>query len=278
MATVKQTLDAIKSVPGMTSTHSDGEWRVVVKIDQIAERFPEKTATWRKEKQEAMAYYTTIADDAVSTAHRISKEWYAGAQQEQGIDGLTKKQQEALDAFRQYNGRYWKSELRKKWERAHYTGVSSDHAASLQQIRNNLGPEWLAKYREPASKAPQRERAYDFKSGFRQKAEDLFGWLQYEGLEPQWETYQSSLGEQRLAITVDVNQKDRLSELKMSKPNRFDVSDGPAINYFVLDIDETGNSAFVESGREQEVARIMSELAAKIADEPDVIPEDSPEP
>lgn len=61
--------------------------------------------------------------------------------------GPTPSQQEALDAFRDANGRNWKNALRANWERASYPGVSAAHAAALQQVRNTLGPEWLSKYR-----------------------------------------------------------------------------------------------------------------------------------
>lgn len=77
--------------------------------------------------------------------------------------GLTHLQQEALDTFRASKGRNWKSALRANWERASYPGMSVDHAAGLQQIRNSLGPEWLTKYRapEPAAAAVQNEQPDD---------------------------------------------------------------------------------------------------------------------
>lgn len=62
-------------------------------------------------------------------------------------EALTQPQQVALDAFRERNGRNWKSALREGWERARYRNTSPDDAAALQQVRNSLGPEWLAQYR-----------------------------------------------------------------------------------------------------------------------------------
>lgn len=76
--------------------------------------------------------------------------------------GLTKPQQEALDAFREAKGRNWKAALRANWERARYPGVSADHAAALQQVRNTLGPEWLTKYRpEPTRIVSQDQMSWE---------------------------------------------------------------------------------------------------------------------
>lgn len=40
-----------------------------------SERYPDKDTAWCEEKQEAMAYYTTDADDALATAQSMSKQW-----------------------------------------------------------------------------------------------------------------------------------------------------------------------------------------------------------
>ena len=71
------------------------------------------------------------------------------------FEALTQPQQVALDAFRERHGRNWKSALRESWERARYRNTSPDDAAALQQVRNSLGPEWLAQYR------PSEVRAED---------------------------------------------------------------------------------------------------------------------
>ncbi|AYK20418.1 hypothetical protein [Aeromonas veronii] len=150
MASIKETRDAIKALPGMTALHADGEWRVTINLYRLSERYPDKNTAWCEEKQEEMAYYTTDAEDALATAKKMSEAWVAEAQRDVSADagqvndaGLTKPQQEALDAFREAKGRNWKSALRANWERASYPGVSADHAAALQQVRNTLGPEWL---------------------------------------------------------------------------------------------------------------------------------------
>lgn len=56
---------------------------------------------------------------------------------------LTREQREALMAYREGHGRDWKENLSNAWATGKYKGVSKDHSAALQQIRNTLGPEWL---------------------------------------------------------------------------------------------------------------------------------------
>ena len=58
---------------------------------------------------------------------------------------LTESQRAALAAFRDANGRDWKSKLGAIWTNGNYSrfGVGMDQAALLQQVRNELGPEWL---------------------------------------------------------------------------------------------------------------------------------------
>ena len=56
MASIKETRDAIKALPGMTALHADGEWRVTVNLYRLSERYPDKGTAWCEEKQEAMVW------------------------------------------------------------------------------------------------------------------------------------------------------------------------------------------------------------------------------
>lgn len=76
--TDKETREAIKSLPGMTGRKTDGEWRVTINIYRLSERFPTDNIDQCDERQEAMAYYTTDAEDALSTARAMSATWEAG--------------------------------------------------------------------------------------------------------------------------------------------------------------------------------------------------------
>lgn len=76
MASIKETKATIKALPGMTGMRTeDGEWRVTVNLYRLSDRYPDKDVNWCEEKQEAMAYYTSDADDAIKTARDMSIRW-----------------------------------------------------------------------------------------------------------------------------------------------------------------------------------------------------------
>ena len=58
---------------------------------------------------------------------------------------LNDMQKDALLSFREKKGKQYKAILQSCWLKSSYPGMSSDHAAALQQIRNQFGPEWLIK-------------------------------------------------------------------------------------------------------------------------------------
>lgn len=61
---------------------------------------------------------------------------------------LTQEQIAAIELFARVHGRRWKSHLLRVWESGHYG--FADRSDLLQQVRNNLGPSWLIKFRLPA--------------------------------------------------------------------------------------------------------------------------------
>lgn len=65
----------------------------------------------------------------------------------QMINKLTDEQVDALLQWAHRNGRTWKSSLRDAWMTGDYGGF--EDANFLQQVRNNLGPAWLVRYRLP---------------------------------------------------------------------------------------------------------------------------------
>ncbi len=65
-----------------------------------------------------------------------------------GEKELTRPQREAVMAFRESNGRDWKEDLSTAWSTGNYKGVPSDQAALLQQVRNTMGPSWLANLKD----------------------------------------------------------------------------------------------------------------------------------
>ena len=49
---------------------------------------------------------------------------------------LRKDQEDALQAFANNNGRFWKDNLIRLWDKGQDAGL-------LRQVRNNFGPVWL---------------------------------------------------------------------------------------------------------------------------------------
>lgn len=52
----------------------------------------------------------------------------------------------ALRAYADEHGRTWKRDLNTDWQYAR-AQVNGEHSPELQQVRNTLGPSWLAKFR-----------------------------------------------------------------------------------------------------------------------------------
>lgn len=83
----------------------------------------------------------------VALARAVDEECQAAtAPKKSALDELNTEQRAAIVQFRERFGRTWKSKLMDGWLRAAYPGA-------LQQIRNSLGPEWLAKVKESDFKA-----------------------------------------------------------------------------------------------------------------------------
>lgn len=68
---------AIKALPHMSATLTDGEWRVFVTLQSVVMAFPDKSLSWALRKVEAMACYTNDAEDALDTAKAMSTHWEA---------------------------------------------------------------------------------------------------------------------------------------------------------------------------------------------------------
>ncbi len=60
---------------------------------------------------------------------------------------LTDEQMDALQQWAHRYGRNWKTHLRDAWMTGNYGGFEASNY--LQQVRNNLGPSWLVRFRLP---------------------------------------------------------------------------------------------------------------------------------
>lgn len=69
-------------------------------------------------------------------------------------NGLTKPQQAAMDALKEKFPKDWRRKLESAWTNGDYKakGISDNHAAELQKIRNELGPDWLKSYKATPKK------------------------------------------------------------------------------------------------------------------------------
>ena len=111
---------------------------------------------------------------------------------------LRPAQEEALAVFRSKHGADWQEALSEQWQRSSYPGMNENHAAALQGMRNNLGPEWLSTVYE-APNAPGQE----------------------------------------------------------------------SVKLLVVEITNTANAAFVDSGRDQEISRLVRDAAEIVGGFPD---------
>jgi hypothetical protein len=62
----------------------------------------------------------------------------------------TAEQLAALVAFASSNGRTWKEKLQRSWEQGDTHG---EWTAPLRQVRNNLGPSWLVRFKLPGAQS-----------------------------------------------------------------------------------------------------------------------------
>lgn len=64
---------------------------------------------------------------------------------EQPVQEPSAEQKAAVLAFMSANGKDWKDKLSAAWASGSYRFISKDNQALLQQVRNEFGPEWLAR-------------------------------------------------------------------------------------------------------------------------------------
>jgi hypothetical protein len=60
---------------------------------------------------------------------------------------ITPMQHKAITTYAHINGRLWKSNLRRDWERSHYPYFDSELAPYLQELRNERGYRWLDRFK-----------------------------------------------------------------------------------------------------------------------------------
>ena len=165
--TPKEAIKKIKEIPDMTAINNDGELRVTVNLYRISERYPEKNTAWCEEKQEAMAYYTEDAEDAIATARDMSKRW--------GEEGLKMENKENAAPTRERvydipNG--YRDSAETMFRRLQHQGFSpewdfgqrgGEHMSGITIPQNEVGQLRLLQKTNPATwgNSPEVEKALD---------------------------------------------------------------------------------------------------------------------
>lgn len=311
MASIKDTRDAIKALPGMTAVHTDGEWRVTVSLYRLSDRHPGQDTAWCEEKQEALAYYTSDADDALRTARDMSMRWMdEGFSQGMSVDERKGHAQDALlngTAVPLKDGRWmalaaepngrWSVEIRET--RDAVEGAVGDRSgegliagAAARFATKVHGDAINFERQEQLLKVIPRQQAMAAADDvFQRELERVYGrnagdarYLQrhddpaveraraaYHKASDNWHAASSAARDQQTQqfiagmkgqnMSTEGSYKVRPEDLT-SFNQREDASD----RHLTIIIESTGNAAFVDTGREQEVARIIEAAADQMDD------------
>ncbi|WP_323025746.1 hypothetical protein [Castellaniella sp.] len=257
MGSIKATKAAIKAIPSMTASCSDGEWRVTINLYRLSERFPGKSAAWCEAKQEAMAYYTDDADDALGTARKMAEEWAKHSVEWNENAALTDEQNDFIGVLRTEISSLPRqdalhlNEMLHELAARHFVLVSMDVYGDGLSERQDAALEAIEKQIETA-------------------LEDVPG---VKGARFVRDPRGSTVGvnfESGASNSLTGSYKIPLDDRRVQALNneRFWEEYSMPTYYVTLSIDETGNAAFVDLGREEEIARIINVAADKIGDQP----------
>lgn len=115
-----------------------------------------------------------------------------------------------------------------------------------------------------------REVAYVIPDGYREQALNLYGWLRYEGLTPGYAESRHESGWTATAIVLPPVQIPMVHGLQRSNPARYGNPPETVAHlkaerdHLVLTIDATDGAAFLDTGLENEAARIIGVAANKL--------------
>ena len=99
---------------------------------------------YAKDRVSGERYLSFAATSALRLQRRAPADWFAARDHEREPNAdLSDVQIHAVLAFAEKSGRGWRDAMMRCWERATYPGMSADHGAALQAMRDQFGPEWL---------------------------------------------------------------------------------------------------------------------------------------
>lgn len=239
MSSIKATRDAIKAIPYMTAVCADGEWRVTINLYRLSERYPDKGVAWCDQKQEEMAYYTNDADDALETAKAMSGQW---AENRTFFEVLCQETGLPLRAALQLNGQI--QELAAQ----HFVlagmgtyghdGLTSKQENAVDAIEKRIGELVSTALGVKGARFTHDPRGATVGIEFESGAHDsLTG------------SYKVPLDEARVQA--------------LNNESFWEAYPMPTL-YVSVTIEETGNAAFVDVGRSDEISRILNVAADRI--------------
>ena len=287
MASIKDTKDAIKALPGMTALHADGEWRVTVNLYRLSERYPDQDTAWCEQKQEAMAYYTNDAEDALATAADMSRRWVeegmnmdnkqnqldvsklgavdATVIRQERLAALTPEQRDFIKTlFEQSGDKLTVDAALDVNDRLHELAVQHHRLAQI-----SLGESGLSKMQERVRDDVEMQivlLSHEIPGVLEPKLMHdprgtTVGLMFESGASNSLNgSYKVPLNPERVQELANENFQAAIEALEQADRDR-----GP-VRYMELRLENTTNAAFVDTGREQEVARIIEEAAMKLDD------------
>lgn len=253
---VKATRAAIKAIPNMTASCTDGEWRVTIDMYRLSERHPGKPRVWCEEKQEAIAYYTDDAADALETARQMSGQWAKQDFKWEKDAELTDDQESFVGVLRAQIGlprqeALWLQGRLHELAARHFVLVSMDVYGDGLSERQDAALEAIEKEIEASLEAVPGVKGARF-------VRDPRG--ETVGVNFKSDVSNSLTGSYKIPLAAErvqaLNNEQFWEEYSMPT------------YYVTLSIDETGNAAFVDVGRKEEIARIINVTAEKIGDQP----------
>lgn len=107
----------------------------------LKEKFPDGNPDLSPDAARKKFYFAWGSDGKIEVRDYKPRQTAEQTPREQGQP--TEAQKAALFAYVQANGITWKSKLNEAWMSGNYKATPKDHQGLLQQVRNQLGPEWL---------------------------------------------------------------------------------------------------------------------------------------
>ena len=237
MSTIEEVKREIKSYPdsGIRAHHSDGEWRVFITRNKLSELYPNATKDWLMDKQEAMAYYTDDSDDALATARLMYNE----------VERSLSPSIKADTQFRSSHQEVYEYSIAFDEDFGKRLELLEDWSFNPHRELVPHEDKFVNKIFLPIAEVP-RLRSFQIENPEKWGSHPLV-----KMNEPPAKQLESLVGQIQ---SVSSNQNPKNEIIK-------DATVMAKSDFFELNIRETGNAAFVDVGRNEEIGRIIQDAA-----------------